>query len=196
MEGSFCQWEVEGPNKESRNASLDELRHLTNLYDLNIEIPQNIAVPEDLFIEMPLERFKIFYGHARRGGGGGEEEEEEEEINAKSKSLFNSKVVQNMKSLTCQGKFAKMKSSKFLWKNDEFADVINIQSLGAAHKVDNKFLQQMKEVVAEQQLLEKDDDNLSGKEIIVFQKLEYLELVICQVCGASATLTIASSFHH
>ncbi|VFQ87499.1 unnamed protein product [Cuscuta campestris] len=66
MEWSFCQWEVEGPNKESRNASLDELRHLTNLYDLNIDIPQNIAVPEDLFIEMPLERFMIFNGHARR----------------------------------------------------------------------------------------------------------------------------------
>ncbi|VFQ74989.1 unnamed protein product [Cuscuta campestris] len=73
MEESFWQWEAEGSTKENRNASLDELKHLTNLYDLNIHIPQNIAVPEDLFEDMPLERFRISYGTSKwfwTGGNG------------------------------------------------------------------------------------------------------------------------------
>ncbi|XVF41565.1 hypothetical protein PTKIN_Ptkin01aG0289600 [Pterospermum kingtungense] len=61
MEDSFVQWEEEVPGSESRNASLEELKHLTHLTTLHAHIPNAQIIPERLFMET-LDRYRIFIG--------------------------------------------------------------------------------------------------------------------------------------
>ncbi|KAG7974842.1 hypothetical protein I3843_06G068300 [Carya illinoinensis] len=64
MENSFVQWEFEGDlNDERKNANLAELKHLSNLTTLEIQIPDANNLPKDLAFEK-LERYKIYIGHA------------------------------------------------------------------------------------------------------------------------------------
>ncbi|KAG6701559.1 hypothetical protein I3842_08G171100 [Carya illinoinensis] len=55
------QWEVEGPSNEGKNASLAELKKLSNLITLEIDIPDANNLPKDLFTEK-LKRYKICIG--------------------------------------------------------------------------------------------------------------------------------------
>ncbi|KAG7968619.1 hypothetical protein I3843_08G164200 [Carya illinoinensis] len=55
------QWEVEGPNNEGKNASLAELKTLSHLTTLEIDIPNANNLPANLFTEK-LERYKICIG--------------------------------------------------------------------------------------------------------------------------------------
>ncbi|XWS65126.1 hypothetical protein CRYUN_Cryun05aG0064100 [Craigia yunnanensis] len=61
MEDSFIQWEEEVPGRERRNASLEELKHLTHLTTLYAHIPNAQIIPERLFIET-LDRYRILIG--------------------------------------------------------------------------------------------------------------------------------------
>ncbi|XP_062012594.1 disease resistance protein At4g27190-like [Rosa rugosa] len=60
MRNSFNKWEVEG---ESSNASLSELKHLSQLSALEIHIPNADILPANLFSHK-LERYNIFIGDA------------------------------------------------------------------------------------------------------------------------------------
>ena len=65
---SFDRWEVEGHEifeKPRANASLVELQHLSHLTSLELHIPNEQAVPKDLFSEK-LERYKISIGEKWR----------------------------------------------------------------------------------------------------------------------------------
>ncbi|KAG2694938.1 hypothetical protein I3760_08G167500 [Carya illinoinensis] len=55
------QWEVEGPSNEGKNASLAELKKLSHLTTLEIDIPNANNLPANLFSEK-LERYKICIG--------------------------------------------------------------------------------------------------------------------------------------
>ncbi|XP_042991225.1 uncharacterized protein LOC122318126 isoform X7 [Carya illinoinensis] len=55
------QWEVEGPSNEGKNASLAELKKLSNLITLEIDIPDANNLPKDSFTEK-LKRYKICIG--------------------------------------------------------------------------------------------------------------------------------------
>ncbi|KAG6646201.1 uncharacterized protein LOC122318465 isoform X2 [Carya illinoinensis] len=55
------QWEVEGPSNEGKNASLAELKKLSHLITLEIDIPDANNLPKDLFTEK-LKRYKICIG--------------------------------------------------------------------------------------------------------------------------------------
>ncbi|KAG6646106.1 hypothetical protein CIPAW_08G170600 [Carya illinoinensis] len=55
------QWEVEGPSNEGKNASLAELKKLSHLTTLEIDIPNVNNLPKDLFTEK-FERYKICIG--------------------------------------------------------------------------------------------------------------------------------------
>ncbi|KAG6646115.1 hypothetical protein CIPAW_08G171100 [Carya illinoinensis] len=55
------QWEVEGPSNEGKNASLAELKKLSHLTTLEIDIPDVNNLPKDLFSEK-LERYQICIG--------------------------------------------------------------------------------------------------------------------------------------
>ena len=57
----FIEWEVEGPNRERSNASLDELMHLPRLTTLEIDAKNDNILP-DIFFAKKLERFKISIG--------------------------------------------------------------------------------------------------------------------------------------
>jgi hypothetical protein len=57
MGNSFVQWEAEGLN----NASLAELKHLSHLTTLEIQIPNASNLPKDLSFEK-LERYVISIG--------------------------------------------------------------------------------------------------------------------------------------
>ncbi|XP_041016217.1 disease resistance protein At4g27190-like, partial [Juglans microcarpa x Juglans regia] len=61
MTNSFVQWEAEGPNDERKNASLAELKHLSNLTNLEIQIPDDNNLPKDLVFKK-LERYTICIG--------------------------------------------------------------------------------------------------------------------------------------
>ncbi|XP_031276449.1 probable disease resistance protein At4g27220 [Pistacia vera] len=61
MGNSFFQWEVEGFNMERKNASLNELKHLSHLTTLEVQIQDAKIIPRDLFPKN-LERYKIFIG--------------------------------------------------------------------------------------------------------------------------------------
>ncbi|KAB9241440.1 hypothetical protein FH972_027012 [Carpinus fangiana] len=61
MGSSFVQWEIEGPNSERNNASLAELKHLSQLITLEIEITDVRNLPKDLSFEK-LERYAISIG--------------------------------------------------------------------------------------------------------------------------------------
>ncbi|XP_041020821.1 uncharacterized protein LOC121262410 isoform X4 [Juglans microcarpa x Juglans regia] len=60
------QWEVEGPNNEGKNASLAELKKLSHLITLEIDIKDANNLPKDLFSEK-LERYKIRIGDCQHG---------------------------------------------------------------------------------------------------------------------------------
>ena len=61
MGNGFYQWEVEGLNVERSNATLDELKHLSHLAALEIQIQDIKILPKGLFSKNP-ERYKIFIG--------------------------------------------------------------------------------------------------------------------------------------
>ncbi|XP_065852968.1 uncharacterized protein [Euphorbia lathyris] len=61
MLGSFVQWEGEGHSGKRNNASLSELKTLSNLINLEIHISDAKIMPVDLF-HAKLERFKIVIG--------------------------------------------------------------------------------------------------------------------------------------
>ncbi|KAJ4717788.1 Disease resistance protein [Melia azedarach] len=60
--GIFAEWEMEGLNNERRNASLDELKNLSNLTSLEICIKDANTLPRDLLFRN-LERYKIMIGN-------------------------------------------------------------------------------------------------------------------------------------
>ncbi|XWS43117.1 hypothetical protein CRYUN_Cryun16bG0074600 [Craigia yunnanensis] len=65
---SFDRWEVEGHEifeKPRANASLVELQHLSHLTSLEVNVPDEQAVPKELFSEK-LERYKISIGEKWR----------------------------------------------------------------------------------------------------------------------------------
>ncbi|KAF5463494.1 hypothetical protein F2P56_019401, partial [Juglans regia] len=64
MRNIKVQWEVEGPNNEGKNASLVELKKLSHLITLEIDIKDANNLPKDLFSK-ELERYKICIGHMR-----------------------------------------------------------------------------------------------------------------------------------
>ncbi|KAK7841672.1 disease resistance protein [Quercus suber] len=59
---SFTQWDVEGLNNE--RASLAELKHLSRLTSLEVDIPDANMLPKDLLFEK-LQRYKIFVGDTK-----------------------------------------------------------------------------------------------------------------------------------
>ncbi|XP_044486366.1 uncharacterized protein LOC123211639 [Mangifera indica] len=62
MGNSFVEWEVEGVgNQGRRNASLEELKWLSNLTALHLHIQDARVMPQDLFFKK-LKSFKIFIG--------------------------------------------------------------------------------------------------------------------------------------
>ncbi|KAG6701566.1 hypothetical protein I3842_08G171600 [Carya illinoinensis] len=61
MRGIKVQWEVEGPGNEGKNASLAELKKLSQLTTLEIDIPNANNLPANLFHEK-LKRYKICIG--------------------------------------------------------------------------------------------------------------------------------------
>ncbi|EOY20452.1 NB-ARC domain-containing disease resistance protein, putative [Theobroma cacao] len=62
LEDSFVQWEDEVLGSDRRNASLEELKHLSHLTTLYAYIPNAQIIPECLFSET-LDRYKIFIGN-------------------------------------------------------------------------------------------------------------------------------------
>ncbi|KAG7968608.1 hypothetical protein I3843_08G163400 [Carya illinoinensis] len=58
MQSVEVQWEVEGSSNEGKNASLAELKKLSHLTTLEIDIPNANNLPSNLFSEK-LERYKI-----------------------------------------------------------------------------------------------------------------------------------------
>ncbi|KAL5825649.1 hypothetical protein ACOSQ3_021712 [Xanthoceras sorbifolium] len=64
MNYNFDKWHVEALDNESKNASLDELKHLSQLTTLHICIPDSKIVPKGLFSHK-LQRYKIFVGVTR-----------------------------------------------------------------------------------------------------------------------------------
>uniref|UniRef100_A0A7N2L2P3 AAA+ ATPase domain-containing protein n=1 Tax=Quercus lobata TaxID=97700 RepID=A0A7N2L2P3_QUELO len=61
MGNSFVQWENGGLNIDRTNASLTELKHLSRLITLEIQIQGANILPKDLLFEK-LERYRIFVG--------------------------------------------------------------------------------------------------------------------------------------
>ncbi|XP_022718516.1 disease resistance protein At4g27190-like [Durio zibethinus] len=61
MDNSFVQWEDEVLGKERRNASLEELKHLSHLTTFYAHIPNAQIIPKHLFIES-LDRYRILIG--------------------------------------------------------------------------------------------------------------------------------------
>ncbi|XP_061992069.1 disease resistance protein At4g27190-like [Rosa rugosa] len=69
MRNSFNRWEAEGViSTERRNANLEELKHLRQLTALQIHIPDDVTVPEDLFTAK-LARFQICIGSVWKWAG-------------------------------------------------------------------------------------------------------------------------------
>ncbi|KAJ0099954.1 hypothetical protein Patl1_21926 [Pistacia atlantica] len=63
MGNSFVQWEADGANSQGRgrNASLRELKQLSNLRALHLHIQDAQVMPRDMFFEK-LNSYKIFIG--------------------------------------------------------------------------------------------------------------------------------------
>ncbi|KAG6646096.1 probable disease resistance protein At4g27220 isoform X2 [Carya illinoinensis] len=61
MRNITVRWEVEGPSNEGKNASLAELKKLSHLITLEIDIPDANNLPIDLFTEK-LKRYMICIG--------------------------------------------------------------------------------------------------------------------------------------
>lgn len=60
ISNSFALWEVEELDFEGRNASLNELKHLSKLTSLQIHIKYANIIPRYLFSK--LQRHRIFIG--------------------------------------------------------------------------------------------------------------------------------------
>ncbi|KAI9162369.1 hypothetical protein LWI28_026612 [Acer negundo] len=65
LDYGFGNWHVEGLDNESGNASLDELKHLSQLTTLQIRIRDHKMVPNGLFSQQ-LQRYKICIGSIDR----------------------------------------------------------------------------------------------------------------------------------
>ncbi|XP_044462368.1 uncharacterized protein LOC123193436 isoform X2 [Mangifera indica] len=69
MGNNFVQWEVEGvANQGQRNASLEELKLLSNLTTLHLHVQDAQVMPQDLFFEK-LKSYKIFIGDKWKWSG-------------------------------------------------------------------------------------------------------------------------------
>ncbi|KAJ0098325.1 hypothetical protein Patl1_22018 [Pistacia atlantica] len=69
MGNSFLQWEVKGvDNQGQRNASLGELKQLSNLTALHLHIQDARVMPQDLFFKK-LKSYKIFIGDKWKWSG-------------------------------------------------------------------------------------------------------------------------------
>ncbi|KAG6700869.1 hypothetical protein I3842_08G135000 [Carya illinoinensis] len=64
MQKINVQWGVEGPNNEGINASLAELKELSHLITIEIDIPDANNLPKD-FLNEKFERYKICIGNIR-----------------------------------------------------------------------------------------------------------------------------------
>jgi Leucine-rich repeat (LRR) protein len=63
MGNSFVKWETEGPSSQRNNACLSELKLLSNLITLHMQVTDADNMPKDLFLcFQKLERFRIFIG--------------------------------------------------------------------------------------------------------------------------------------
>ncbi|XP_028769735.1 disease resistance protein At4g27190-like [Neltuma alba] len=62
MESSFDKWKVEGSSEADENASLDELKDLP-ISSLDIRIPNVSMCPENLFLAMNMQRYRILIGN-------------------------------------------------------------------------------------------------------------------------------------
>ncbi|KAJ6928872.1 disease resistance protein [Populus alba x Populus x berolinensis] len=63
MGNSFVKWETEGSSSQRNNACLSELKLLSNLITLDMQITDADNMPKDLFSSFQnLERFRIFIG--------------------------------------------------------------------------------------------------------------------------------------
>ncbi|KAL9356191.1 hypothetical protein Peur_049444 [Populus x canadensis] len=63
MGNSFVKWETEGPSSQRNNACLSELKRLSNLITLHMQITDAGNMLKDLsFLFQKLERFRIFIG--------------------------------------------------------------------------------------------------------------------------------------
>ncbi|KEH38509.1 NBS-LRR type disease resistance protein [Medicago truncatula] len=62
MGNCFIQWDVKESKDQSRNASLEELRNLSQLTTLDIMIQDASVLPKDLQVFAKLERYNIFVG--------------------------------------------------------------------------------------------------------------------------------------
>ncbi|XP_028784133.1 uncharacterized protein LOC114740171 [Neltuma alba] len=61
MGNSFNQWKIEGSSEANENASLDELKDLP-ISSLDVHIPNVSMLPETLFLDLNLKRYKILIG--------------------------------------------------------------------------------------------------------------------------------------
>ncbi|XP_028755714.1 probable disease resistance protein At5g63020 [Neltuma alba] len=61
MGNSFNQWKIEESSEANENASLDELKDLP-ISSLDIHIPNVSMLPETLFLDLNLKRYRIFIG--------------------------------------------------------------------------------------------------------------------------------------
>ncbi|XP_028772111.1 uncharacterized protein LOC114729297 [Neltuma alba] len=61
LRNSFNQWKIEGSSEANENASLDELKDLP-ISSLDVHIPNVSMLPETLFLDMNLKRYKILIG--------------------------------------------------------------------------------------------------------------------------------------
>ncbi|XP_028784137.1 disease resistance protein At4g27190-like [Neltuma alba] len=61
MGNSFNQWKIEGSSEANENASLQELKDLP-ISSLDIHIPNVSMLPEALFLDLNLKRYRIFIG--------------------------------------------------------------------------------------------------------------------------------------
>ncbi|XP_044467303.1 disease resistance protein At4g27190-like [Mangifera indica] len=69
MGNSFVQWEVEGvDNQGLRNASLEELKQLSNLTTLHLHVQDARAMPQDLFFKK-LKSYEIYIGDKWKWSG-------------------------------------------------------------------------------------------------------------------------------
>ncbi|XP_044467793.1 probable disease resistance protein At4g27220 [Mangifera indica] len=69
MGNNFVQWELEGvDNQGRRNASLEELKQLSNLTALHLHVQDDRVMPQDLFFKK-LESYKIVIGNKWKWSG-------------------------------------------------------------------------------------------------------------------------------
>ncbi|XP_042990748.1 uncharacterized protein LOC122317791 isoform X3 [Carya illinoinensis] len=126
MQEIDVEWEVERPNHEEKNASLVELKQLSQLTSLEIDIPDANNLLKDLFFEK-LERYKICIG------------------DIVSWETFNGAAFSRMLGLKLNGSFQLDFGIKMLLKRTEFLylDEEN-SSKSVLYEVDREDYQQLK----------------------------------------------------